>query len=217
LYDAAIARGLDEELALDIARNQLGDPTQLLRAVRQYKENLMANFCRYILVPGLFAIVPTTLARNMLDVYRLDHNFTAKNFLSNGPYLWCFGPTSPRGIQEYFLSMDLPLLVAYLFAGSLAAFLCMHLGGNRRRRIWASLVPAAIPLALFFGALVRDILAFAANSLGVMPLDYLCWLLSEYLISSTVLPAIALLIGAAPFLTRRTEHPVACSRSVSTS
>jgi hypothetical protein len=211
LYDAEIARGLDEERALEVARDQLGDPAQLLRAVQQYKEIVMASFRRYILVPGLFATALTTLAGSILDEYRLDHLFGAGNFLSGGRHVWFFGPLTPWG-NAGFVSIDLPLLFANLFAGSVAAYLCMRLGGERRQRLWACLVPAVAPILVILANLA-ELALVRARVQAPMPIGHLLWTVSGYLISWTILPATALLIGAAPFLTRRTEH----SHSLSTS
>jgi hypothetical protein len=207
VYEAEINCGSTEQHALLAVRHQLEHPTHLIRAVHRYKGGSLRVFLRRVLVPGLFATVLTTLAGNMLSAFRIQHNFASAMFLTR-PNVWFFGPATQWG-RAGFVNLDVLLLFSYILAGTLAACLSVRLGGDRRQRLWAALVPSVAPVVLLGVSLVAELTFALVPNHGVPPTSVLLWTLVGYLVGWTVLPAIALLAGAAPFLIRGEKYELA--------
>jgi hypothetical protein len=105
----------------------------------------------------------------------------------------------PRIYNTRFADMMLyiPWLLALPFCGGFAAYLCRRAGGDRVARLATASFPAAAYLGCF--VLVLPIARFGPDHFvawGAVAVVVSCWV---------ILPGIALLLGALPFL--RTSQP----------
>ena len=172
-------QGLSETEAVARAINTVTDWPALASAIQRAKreEEPMNRRTRQFWLPGIINLMIAMLGL-MFEV-RMDSH--------------------PRIYNTRFADMMLyiPWLLALPFCGAFAAYLCRRAGGDRAARLATASFPAAAYLGCF--VLVLPIARFGPDHFvawGAVAVVVFCW---------AILPGIALLLGALPFL--RTSPP----------
>jgi hypothetical protein len=201
-YDELRAVGVGEDEAAAAVLVEVGDWQRLRRGIMRAKEGDMTARAKTILIPGAIAFFVAALSERVL--WQLGY----------GPaYLYqCYLPQL-RVQHSPIYANALPLLLCLMFAGALAAALSRAAGGTVRQRLLAAEIPAACALGLFLFILFvsMPIEMYMRHRLSQPFPSLLSWLypLTVYLASSVALPAVALLLGAIPFVMTRGTSPQA--------
>lgn len=107
----------------------------------------------------------------------------------------------PRMVRfhEMYMVLNVPWLLFLLVCGALGAFWSRSMGGRMRERLVAALAPAGVMGALFLFALLADfaVQVFVDHRISLQRMFFGFAVWTAWMV---VLPAIPLLIGAAPFL-----------------
>jgi len=183
VYDDARSRGLSETEAFQFALQGIGDwPVLAVRISRakHEKEQPMNHRVKSLWLPGLASLAAANLFLLLLTRISLQ----------------------PQSLLRLNSGLGKSLYIAWIFAqllfGALGAFLSRRAGGTRTARIVAGIFPAIVMFGLC--AVFIPITAVAERNVFVLhhPLYYA---LGVFL--WVVLPGVALLLGAAPFLRER--------------
>jgi hypothetical protein len=178
-YEDALTHGLTEAEAVNRTLLEVADWRLLAGSIRhaQSEEQPMNHRTKSLWLPGLASFAAASLFLLVLTQISLRPQFLVR--LNSG--------------------LGRSLYIGWLFAqvlfGALGAFLSRRAGGTRTARIVAGEFPAMVMFGLW--ALVIPISAFAEHNTFVLqhPLYYALGIFPW-----VVLPGIALLLGAAPFL-----------------
>ena len=190
-YEDARARGLNEDEAIELALQEAGDWRVLARNIfraTHEKEQIMCtgpmNYrTKSLWLPGLASFTAASMFLLVLTQISLQPQFLVR--LNSG-----------LGRSLYF-----GWLFAQLFFGALGAFLSRRAGGTRTARVLSGTFPAIVMLGLC--ALVIPVSAVFEHNVFVLhhpdrlALGIFVWV---------VVPAIGLLLGAAPFLKEPKLH-----------
>jgi hypothetical protein len=178
-YEEARARGLTESEALTRALQEVKDWSVLAADIQRAKseETSMNSRTRNLWLPALASFAAASLFLLVLTRISLQPHFLVR--LNSG-----LGPV-------FYLSW----LFAQIPFGALGAYLSRRAGGTRAARVVAGIFPAIVMFGLW--GVVIPVSAFAEHNTFVLqhPLSYALGILPL-----VVLPAIALTLGAAPFL-----------------
>lgn len=191
IYEEQRAHGVAEARAADEAIRAIGDWEKLKRRVRRakFEENLMNNRTKQLWLPGMAAFWATMGCEVALS--RIGDGP-----ISGGHF---FNPFN----SALFYSV---WLLAQLACGALAAYLSRRAGGTRSTRVGAALFTSAILLTTM--AIVITICAIGrVTGLAFASLDFM--LLIKPVATVVLLPSVAMLAGALPFLNETTRTAVA--------
>lgn len=173
--------GLSEEEAREVAVRQIGDWHKFCREVQSATEDFMTKWLRKIIVPGMLAFVIGGLFERFL--YAIG--------------VW---PRMLRFRTFGWITINWIWLLAVVFCGGLAAYVSRRAGATTSQRIVAALFPVATiaGFILLSGALTIAFRA-ATGNVGIVPTVVLEGM-GGYLTGFVVLPGMALMLGALPFL-----------------
>lgn len=181
VYENARRQGLSEKASLRLSLQEVGDWSVLTEGIRHTKsEDTSMNRTRALLVPTFVNLMLTSALINISDKFGIA-DLTIKR-------------TAPMPAFQPWL-LTLPL------CGALAALLARRAHGPATVRLVAALAPCVVWLASLF---VLEIIYlclpgfFAGVSLSSLAFSTIGWF---------VLPALALLAGAAPFLGTSVSKP----------
>ena len=133
----------------------------------------MRDRVRIIWVPGLFTILLAFAGQAIIFQYRSLHHVIEL-----------------RGI---FLVISVPWLAVLAATGAIGAYMCFHEGGTPRQRLFVAALPAMVMAAFLVLALSLSFQIEPQISTRVRLTS-----MAGMMIWETILPAMALLIGATP-------------------
>lgn len=179
VYEAAKARGLDANFALELAQQEIHDWHVLLADLRRAKskENSMNLRTRSLWLPALASLFASSLFLFALTEISLQPKLLVR--LNSSAAHWVYTVW----------------IVAQIAFGALGAFLSRRVGGSRMARVVAATFPAIVMLATC--AIVIPVSAlmehndFIFHNPGRLWWGAFLW---------AVVPAVTLLLGAMPFL-----------------
>jgi hypothetical protein len=176
LYEEGRAQGLGESEAVERALDEVADWGSLSQKIRRAKqEDNMNQRTRTLWLPGLVSLTSAMAFLMILQASGVQPHFI---WMRSGPPL----------------ELYTPWLVAHPLFGAMGAYLSRRAGGDRRACLAAGLFPSITMLALCcVGVSVKLITDRAALQI---PLFAILAQLGVWI----VLPGLALLIGALPFL-----------------
>ncbi len=178
-YEEARSRGLTNEAAFESTLQEVNDwhvlAAEIQRATRE--ENSMNNRTKTFWLPALTAFVLASLFQLALTRIGAQPQSLVRLTSGLGPWLYA------------------GWLLAQILCGAAGGFLSRRTGGTVLTRILASVFPAIVMLGLW--GVVIPLSAFLQNNLFVLrhPLYY-----ASGVFPAVALPAVALLLGALPFL-----------------
>lgn len=180
-YAEAIARGHDDRDAVRLALDQVTDWTELAHRLTcaSAEEGMMSHHMRTLWQPGLTMV--GCAAAVLLGV----------GWLAPGEW-WA----NPDARMQYAAATGAVML--YVLLGAAGAGWSRRVGGTWRERLGAALLPAALHLTMTIGAIVAGIVAETQRH----PTHALNPQLRVVFVFVLV-PAVALSLGAAPFLRQR--------------
>lgn len=173
-YDQRRAQGLCESEAIERALDEVADWRRLARKIRRAKreEGNMNNRTRSLWLPGLVSL---TAAHGFLTILQLAGL-----------------PIHLFKLGSIIMPVYVPWLVMLPPCGAIGAYLSRRAGGERLARLAAGLFPCVVMVALFtMGLAVLIVTRGGAHSAVALLLGIFFWV---------VLPGVALLLGALPFL-----------------
>jgi hypothetical protein len=180
VYEQHCARGIPGAEAASRVQAEVTDWHTLARRIKNARreEGLMNHRTKSVWIPGLVSL---TLASGALAVLQV----------------WGVRPHIVWTRSGLALLFYIPWLVAQPVIGAIGAYISRQNGGDWRERLTASLLPAgamvgAFCVALCIAIVSNDITDYKITAIG----------LSMYIVSWAVLPALALAVGALPFLGR---------------
>jgi hypothetical protein len=178
-YEEARSSGLANEAALEFTLQEVEDwhvlAVEIQRATRE--ENSMNNRTKTFWLPALTAFALASLFQ--LALTRIGAQPQSLVRLTSGLGAWLYAAW----------------LLAQILCGAAGAYLSRRAGGTVLVRTFASVFPAMVMLGLW--GVVIPVSAFLQNNVFVLrhPLYY-----ASGVFRAVVLPAVALLLGALPFL-----------------
>ena len=174
-------QGSSESEANARAIHEVTDWRSLAKNIQHAKrEESMNHRTKQLWLPGMINL---TIAMAVL-MFEVRTDLHPRFYITHSPAMLVYIP--------WVWILSLP------FCGALAAYLCRHAGGDRLAR----LATASFPVVGYFGCFILALLVAPFAPDGPIP-----WSAVGILVSSWALvPAIALLLGALPFL--RTSRPV---------
>jgi hypothetical protein len=172
-YDSHRSRGLSDENSRTETLQELNDCHGLVKAIRRRssKEGLMNNRTRTLWIPAMVSLLGASVAMTSLQFAGLR----AQVFRT--------------GSVEMFFYW--PWLLILPLCGALGAYLSRRAGASALTRLIAALAPVLWLLAV---CTITEPIDLAASGLG--QLRYFGYGVTEWV----VVPGLALLVGAAPFL-----------------
>ena len=179
VYEAAKARGLDANFALELAQQEIHDWHVLLADLRRAKskENSMNLRTRSLWLPALASLFASSLFLCALTEISLQPKLLAR--LNSSAAHWVYTVW----------------IVAQIAFGALGAFLSRRVGGSRMARVVAATFPAIVMLATCAIVIPASALMehndFIFHNPGRLWWGAFLW---------AVVPAVTLLLGAMPFL-----------------
>jgi hypothetical protein len=181
-YEQLRAEGIPESEALERSLEQASGWRQMSRRIRnaKHKEDGMNYRTRALWLPGLTALATASICLMVLQLTGVQ------------PKIWWKDGGA--------LVIHLPWLLLLPLCGAAGAYLSLRAGGRRLARLAAGLFPALVMLAVFCVFLPVGILiernAFIIRHPVYFVLAVLNW---------TVVPGLALLVGAAPLCSKSTH------------
>jgi hypothetical protein len=191
MYEEQRASGVAEAQAAAGAMRTIGDWKKLQRRVRRAKgaEEIMNNRTKQLWLPGMAAFWATMACEAALGKL-------GDGAISGGHF---FNPLNTALSYSVWL-------VSQLLCGALAAYLSRRAGGTRLTCVGAALFTSAILLTTM--AIVITICAIGrATGLAFTTLDFM--LLIKPVVMVVLVPSIAMLLGALPFLSQTDRMAVA--------
>jgi hypothetical protein len=179
VYEAAKARGLDANFALELAQQETHDWHVLLADLRRAKskENSMNLRTRSLWLPALASLFASSLFLFALTEISLQPKLLVR--LNSSAAHWVYTVW----------------IVAQIAFGALGAFLSRRVGGSRMARVVAATFPAIVMLATCAIVIPASALMehndFIFHNPGRLWWGAFLW---------AVVPAVTLLLGAMPFL-----------------
>lgn len=187
LFEEQRALGRSEAEAAAQALREVCDWNQLNRRIQRSKreEDEVNDRTRHLWVPGLASLGVAVLCEAALAQWSYQPRMLFHSHLTRLMYeLW---------------------LVAQLACGAVGAFLSRRAGGSRSARLGAGLFTSAILLLVVLGIVGTNLFARAAGfwhqDAGSFDLE----MLARVVAVMVVIPSVAILIGALPFLAERKE------------
>jgi hypothetical protein len=184
VYEEARSRGLTNETAFEFTLQEVEDwhvlAAEIQRATRE--ENSMNNRTKTFWLPALTAFVIASVFQ--LALTRIGAQPQSLVRLTSGLGAWLYAGW----------------LLAQILCGAVGALLSRRAGGTVLVRILASVFPAMVMLGLW--GVVIPVSALLQNNVFVLR-HPLCYAAGAF--PAVVLPAVALLLGAFPFL-REPSH-----------
>jgi hypothetical protein len=184
-YEAARSQGLTEAAALELTLQEVADWHTLAADIRRAKskEGSMNHRTKSLWLPALASLFTSSLFLLVLTEISLQPRLLAR--LNSGTGRWLYAVW----------------LIGQIAFGALGAFLSRRVGGSRIARIVAGTFPAIVMLASCVIVIPVSALMEHNNFIFHNP-GRLWW--GAFLWA--VVPAITLLIGAAPFLQAPSKH-----------
>jgi hypothetical protein len=179
VYEAAKARGLDATASRELAIQEIQDWQVLLADIRRTKskENSMNLRTRSLWLPALASLFASSLFLFALTEISRQPKVLVR--LNSGAAQWLYGVW----------------VVGQIACGALGAFLSRRVGGTRMARMVAGTFPAIVMLASCVIVIPVSALMqhndFIFHNPGRLWWGAFLW---------AVVPAVTLLLGAAPFL-----------------
>jgi hypothetical protein len=185
VYDEACAQGLCKTAAIERSLAEVADWQHLSRKLRRAKhgEEMMNQRTKTLWLPGLISLTAAMIFLMISGLVSSQPRFLAPNF-----FVTVHTRTTSTSVP---LVAYLPWLGVLPFCGAAGAFLSRRGGGQRSARLTAGLFPwIALFCLVGFLKLIGQIVPFQHNWSGFV----------TELFFISVPPAIALLLGAIPFL-----------------
>ncbi len=196
-YEELYARGLCESEAMQRSLLQVANWHRLARQIQHAKreEEIMNTRTKQLWFPGFVSLASAMVVWAILETMALQTHdgllTSITNHLSSDP------------VDRTALAIYLPWVVLLPCSGAAGAYLSRRAGGSRLARLASGLLPSIMLIVLF--ALILPLEFLYGHTPFVIHHPFL--FLGKAL-GSTVIPSVALLLGAAPFL--RTSSPQAC-------
>jgi hypothetical protein len=177
VFKALQAQGLFESDASARALEEVGDWGVLARMLHRAKreEGNMNQRTKSVWLPGVISLVVASPFLMILEKVGVR------------PHIW--GPSG------FGLAIPLPWLIAQPAFGALGAYLSLHAGGDRRARLVAGLFPSLVLFGAFCLVLVMSVFVDWSVLASIRFVGF-----AIYICFWVVLPGLALLLGALPFL-----------------
>jgi hypothetical protein len=183
IYESALACGLDASASLELALQEIQDGHALLADIHRAKskEDTMNYRTRSLWLPALVSLFASSLFLFLLTEISMQPPLLVRLNFSAAQWLYAVW------------------IIGQIGFGSLGAFLSRRVGGSRMARVVAGTFPAIVMLAAC--AIVIPVSAlmehndFIFHNPGRLWWGTFLW---------AVVPAITLLLGAAPFLKEST-------------
>ncbi len=205
LYGELLSKGLTPAEAEREALAWAGDWKRLERGIEDAREGKMMERMPKILLPGAVALFVSAVGLEGLWKLGLEPRINSYDFF-NLELL----AKHPRMLMEVA-----PWLLFLVLSGTLAAWLCRWIGGNRRQRLCAASFPvvasiARLALGFVFGLPIE--LYDGSRRSGSLLLSALV----SFLVFNVLLPGVALLAGAqlAELLPGKLNRPQGTSAKV---
>ncbi len=179
LYEEGRAQGLCESEAIERALDEVADWRRLARKIcrAKHEEGNVNNRTKYLWLPGLVSLTAASVFGMILTRVSLQPHII---WLRSGKTLMIY-----------------PVwIVAQPLFGAIGAYLSRRGGGERLARLAAGLFPSIALLALICGTTLAHTIIHAPRDLGSFDLVSF----ARAIFFWVVLPAVALLLGALPFL-----------------
>jgi hypothetical protein len=182
-YEQLRAKGISESEAMKRSLEQASGWRQMSRKIRNAKneEDGMNYRTRALWLPGLVALATASVFLMVLQLTGVQ------------PKIWWKDGGA--------LVIHIPWFMLLPLCGAAGAYLSFRAGGRRLTRLAAGLFPAIVMLAVFCVILPAGLLiernAFIIRHPVYFVLAILNW---------TVVPALALLVGAVPICNKRSTH-----------
>jgi hypothetical protein len=184
-YEAARAQGLTEAAALELTMQEVADWRTLAADIRRAKfnEDNMNHRTRSLWLPALASLFASSLFLFALTEISLQPRLLAR--LNSGTGRWVYAVW----------------LIGQIAFGALGAFLSRRVGGSSMARVVAATFPAIVMLASCVIVIPVSALMqhndFIFHNPGRLWWGAFLW---------AVVPAVTLLLGAAPFLQEPSKH-----------
>lgn len=180
LYAELRSEGLDDSQAVARAMAEVADGRRLARKIRTAKESYMNDRTRHFWLPGLASLLAASLFLAVFArVSYLPHMLVVRSGLA--------------------LMMYPAWLIVQPVFGGIGAYFSRRAGGNRLTRILAALSPSIALLALvLIGVVVQIVMASVGKPSDIGSMGSLAF--ARAMLFAIVMPSLALLIGALPFL-----------------
>jgi hypothetical protein len=182
LYQEHRIHGMPESMAFQLCLRQVAGGQRIARSIERTKEGLMNYRTKALWLPGLVTLGAVSI---LLAILQRVSSFQPKIF-------W---------VQGEALGVDLRWLMLLPICGATGAYLSRRAGAKRLTCLVAGIFPAIImfgSFCLFFpvGLVQRN--SFINHHLLYLGLSMLDW---------TVLPGLALFVGAAALAYQRRDQP----------
>jgi hypothetical protein len=184
-FEEQRALGISKPEAIQRALSDVSDWNRLNRRIQRAKreEGQMNDRTRHLWLPGLASFGAAVICEVALAQWSYQPRMLFHSHLTQLMYeLW---------------------LVAQLACGAVGAFLSRRAGGSRSARLAAALFTSAILLLVVLGIVGTSLFARATGlwrqDFGSIDLEMLARIVGVMV----VIPSVAMLIGALPFLTTR--------------
>jgi len=196
VYDEARSQGLGKAAAIERSLAEVADWQSLSRKIRHatHKEEMMNQRTKTLWLPGLISLTAAMLVLMISGLVSSQPQFLAPSF-----FVTVHTSTASTSVP---LVAYLPWLGVLPFCGAAGAFLSRRGGGQLSARLTAGLFPwIALFCLVGFLTLIGQIAPFRHDWSGFV----------TELFFVSVPPAIALLLGAMPFL--KESKPTALANS----
>jgi len=188
------ADGFSPEEAIRQALDSVRSWPELSKEIAEIEEGTMNYRTKALWLPALIA---TAISSGLLALFQRAGLVPSSYWLTGGPH------------SHFFFAFYLPWLCLLPLVGGFAAFLSKRAGSRVMHRLLAALAPALGTLGAFLALPFITLAVYMFMSLlhhrpaygGFYPLVFLTAFLI-YFLNWVLVPAVALLAGAAPFLRR---------------
>jgi len=180
-YHELLASGLTAPEAERQAITEAGDWKKLERQIIRARREDMTQRAKTILIPGIVAFLISGIAEKLLWWIDMGPAFEYQAYVYQNPY-----------VRTSWTTHATPMLLCLIIAGMAAALCSREAGGSTRDRILAAELPMVFPLFTFLMGVVITIFNWQ-NRISIL----------LFLAFNLLLPAAALLLGAAPVAFRR--------------
>lgn len=180
LFDTLKKQGLEDSEAAEFVLKELADGKQLGKRLRRAKEGEMNDRTRQFWLPGMASLVAASLFLMVFArVSYLPHMLVVRSGVA--------------------LMMYPAWLVAQPLFGGIGAYFSRRAGGHRGTRILAALSPSIALLSLVcIGVIVQLVMAALGKPSDIGSMGTVAF--ARAIFFALVVPSMALLAGALPFL-----------------
>lgn len=183
--------GATEQAALEAALREISDLDRVSRRIRRAKreEGKMNDRTRHFWLPGLGSFGAAVLCEVLLARWSYQTRMLSSSHLTQIMYaLW---------------------LIAQLGCGAVGAYLSRRAGGRRSARLGAALFTSAIWLAVLLGVVGTSLFARVTGlwyqDFGSIDLQ----MIARVIVVMVGIPSLAMVAGAAPFLSKEKNGAIA--------